>query len=367
MVRPVTAFRVDPVLACGSGSIFALLTGVSNSPETPASVSFQNRFHCCYCSVTFVVVWEDYVRSKVGAVLAFLGAFLVVVALLAQFYATGQLKKTPLDVDTVTHLGGTAVLSGESSEVKTTSTTHSNSDKSTDSVIVWQNSSCTVKDLPDTPDCVSADDPQNRLISASVDDFATDRVSGLAVNEPDLLPADAVPHEGLVNKWPFDSEKKTYPYWDGDAGEAVDAVYDRTEDLLGIECYVYKVTMTDVPIEIAEGVPGTVSKTMEIYVEPLTGAIQNQVVHQEQVLEDGTPVVTVDVQFTDAQLKDSADDADKNRGRLLLLTRTVPLVGYLVGIPVLIIGLLLSFLARRRPAQPAPQHAVTNEKTDVGA
>jgi len=276
------------------------------------------------------------------------GAFLVVVGLLAQFYATGQLKKTPLDVDQVTHLDGTAVLSGESSAVKALSTTRTNSEKSSDTVVVWQNSSCLVMDLPDTPDCVSADDPQNRLISATVDDFATDRVTALAVNDPKYLPADAVPHEGLVNKWPFDSEKKTYPYWDSDLGAAADAVYDRTEDLRGIECYVYKITIDDAPIDIAEGVPGTVSKTIEIWVEPLTGAVQNQIVHQEQVLADGTPVVTIDLAFSDAQIKTSADEAETNRSQLILLTKTVPLVGYLVGIPVLIIGLLLMFLSRRR-------------------
>ena len=47
------------------------------------------------------------------------------------------------------------------------------------------------------------------------DDFATDRITALAVNDPQYLPADAAPHEGLINKWPFEAEKKTYPYWDG--------------------------------------------------------------------------------------------------------------------------------------------------------
>lgn len=298
-------------------------------------------------------------RSKLGAVLAFLGAFLVVIGVLAQFYAPGQLKKTPLDVDNVTHLSGTAVLSGESSPVKATSTTRTDSEKSDDEVVVWQNSSCLVKDFPDTPDCVSADDPEGRLISAGIDDFATDRVTAIAVNDPKYLPADAVPHEGLVNKWPFDSEKKTYPYWDDDVRGAVDAVYDRTETLEGVECYVYKITITDQPIEIAEGVPGTVSKDLEIWVEPLTGSVQNQIVHQEQVLDDGTPVVTVDIAFTDDQIKTSADDAETNRGQLLLLTRTIPLVGYLVGLPVMIIGLLLMFLRRK----PAPAEEAAHRET----
>jgi hypothetical protein len=42
--------------------------------------------------------------------LGFLGGFLVMVALLAQFYAPGQLMRTPLDVDSTTRLSGEAAL-----------------------------------------------------------------------------------------------------------------------------------------------------------------------------------------------------------------------------------------------------------------
>lgn len=286
-------------------------------------------------------------RSKLGAVLAFLGAFLVVVAVMAQTYASGQLKKTPIDVSTVTHLDGSAVLSGETFDVKATSTTHTDSQKSDDNVAVWQNSSCLVKDLPDTPDCVSADDPQKRLISASIDNFATDRVTGVAVNSPKYLPADATPHSGLVNKWPFDAQKKTYSYWYGTTGQAVDAVYDRTEKLQGLECYVYKVSVADAPVEIAAGVNGKVTDDTEIWIEPVTGAIVNQVTHQERVLDDGSPVLNLDLAFSDAQVKTSVEDGKTNKSQLLLVTHTVPLVGYLVGIPALLIGIALLVLGRR--------------------
>ena len=41
-------------------------------------------------------------------------------------------------------------------------------------------------------------------------------------------------HEGLVNKFPFDVEKKDYPYWDGLLGRPVEMVYDDTETILGL-------------------------------------------------------------------------------------------------------------------------------------
>jgi hypothetical protein len=290
-------------------------------------------------------------------VLAFLGGFLVVVAILAQFYASGQLMKTPLDVDNTTDLSGVVELSNGSkmvsTPVKATSITHVDSAKSDDDVVVWVNSSCLVKDEGDVGNCVSADDPQDRLIQATTDNFATDRVDALAVNDPKYLPADAQPHEGLVNKWPFESEKKTYPYWDSTLGKPVDAVYDRTDEVAGVEVYVYKITITDEPVELAEGVRGTYSADKEIYAEPLTGALLNQVEHREQYTTDGKPFLVLDLAFTDEEQKETADDTAEKADQLNLLTKTVPVVGYAVGIPVLLIGLALMFLGSRTPEKSA--------------
>ena len=72
--------------------------------------------------------------------------------------------------------------------------------------------------------------------------FATDRHTAMAVNGSHYLPEDAVPHEGLVNKLPFDAQKKTYPYWDDLLQAPVDAVYDRTARSKGLETYVYRAT-----------------------------------------------------------------------------------------------------------------------------
>ena len=49
----------------------------------------------------------------------------------------------------------------------------------------------------------------------------------MAVNDSKYLAEGAEEHEGLVNKWPFNAEKKTYPYWDGTLGRAtVSAIKD---------------------------------------------------------------------------------------------------------------------------------------------
>ena len=286
--------------------------------------------------------------TKGGAVLSAIGSFLVVLALLANFWAPGQLMKTPLDVNQTTDLSGTATLSGETGPVLAWSITHTNSEKSDDDVAVWENSSCLVKDEGGITECVSADDPQKRLIAAGVDTFATDRVTGIAVNDPKYLPAEAEEKQGLVNKWPFESEKKTYPYWDDLTQQAEDADYARSETVQGLEIYVYTVNISDAPIEIIDGVRGTYDDQKEIWVEPLTGAIVNQIDHQVRSDRKGKTVLDLTLQFTDAEIKSSIDDAQANKDKLNLVRQTVPLVGLLVGIPLLLIGLVLSFLGRRK-------------------
>ena len=112
------------------------------------------------------------------------------------------------------------------------------------------------------------------------------------------MPKGSPQYKGLVNKWPFDSEKKTYPYWDGTLGAAADAKYDGTEQVGGVDCYRYKINIKDAPIEVAEGVKGTYTNEVVIWVEPKTGAIQNQSQDQQRYLEDGTEVLNLQAQFT---------------------------------------------------------------------
>ena len=90
--------------------------------------------------------------------------------------------------------------------------TKADSENSSDEHVLFVETSCLVVDTGGERVCVDGDDPN--LITADIDIFATDRVTALGVEDPNL-PPDAVAHEGLVNKFPFDVEQKNYPYWDG--------------------------------------------------------------------------------------------------------------------------------------------------------
>lgn len=294
---------------------------------------------------------------KMIPVLFGLGGFLLIAGLVALLWAPGPAKKTPIDVTSITHLSGSAeklnISTGEleSNTVKATSVTKTDSKVSDDNVVAWTNSSCLLIDKDNPPDCVDGND--ERLISASTDVFATDRKSAVAVNKSKYLPPDAVKHEGLVNKWPFDSEKKTYPYWDGTAGKAFDATYERTVKVKGLETYLYKVEIQGAPIEIAEGVNGTYDDVKQIYVEPKTGSIVNQTDDQQRTLADGQKVLDLQLAFTDSQITKSVNDANDDVGTLSLLTKVIPIVGIGGGIFVLISGALLLLMGRRNGGSPA--------------
>ena len=291
-------------------------------------------------------------RKGFGIGLTVLGGFLITLAVLAQFWAPGQLMKTPLDTDSTTLLDGTAELSDGTGgtttfPIKAFSVTRADSERSDDDVVVFQNSSCLVKDEGEIDECVSASDSEERLLSAGTDNFATDRFTAEAVDDPKYLPPSAEAKEGLVNKWPFEAEKKTYQYWDGFAGEAVDATYDRTESVDGLEVYVYKISVSDAPIEVTDGVQGTYSTDREIWIDPTTGAIVNQFETQERLDGDGNVFLALDYGFTDEQVADNAETSKSNASSLNLISSTVPLVGYIVGIPALLIGLALQVMRRR--------------------
>ena len=288
-----------------------------------------------------------HVRNKVGTTLSVIGGFLILVALLGMFYAPGPLMKTPLDVDSHTSLSGSGELGGETVPVKAFSVTYTDSEKSDDDVVVWVNSSCLVKDEGEIDGCVSADDPEERLLSASTDNFASDRNTAIAVNDPKYLPAEAEAHEGLVNKWPFESEKTTYPYWDGLVGDTVDAVYDRTEEVEGLETYVYKVSVSDAAIEITDGVPGTYETRRR------SGSSRSPVRSSTRATARSATARTgggarLELPFTDEEVTESVDDAQANASKLNLVTKTVPLIGFAAGIPMAIIGIVLLVMGRRR-------------------
>lgn len=287
-------------------------------------------------------------RRIIGLVLMGLGGFLLTTALLALLYIPGAVKKTPLDTDSYTRLTGnaTALPTGAGAPVKALSHTVADGQKSDGDVVVFDTFTCLIKDPDgDAPDCVDDADPDKRLVTATTDRFATDRRTGLSINDEEYI-GDAQPHEGLVNKFPFDVEKKTYPFWDGILDRAVDAEFEGEDKVDGWDTYKFVIDVADEPAEISTGIQGTYSDLKTMFVDPRTGSILKQTEKQKRVLENGTTVLDLDFGFTDETVKTNLDAAKDNDSRLGLIGK-LPLITGLLGLLALGAGFFLWNGARR--------------------
>jgi hypothetical protein len=301
--------------------------------------------------------WEEQlVRKVLGVVCLALGAFLLMAAALGQFWAPGHAERTPLEVNTTTRLDGTAQkldpVSGSVQDlrVKATSVTKSDSKHSDDDYIAFVSTTCLVIDKLDVPDCVTAKDPDKRLITASADTFATNRRTAVATNDPKYNAADATDHEGLINKFPFDVQKKTYPFWDGTLDQTVPATFKAIETVDGLDTYRFDVAVPPTAAEVVSGIQGEYSTDKSIWVEPRTGSIVKQTQHEVRTLNNGDPLLDLDIAYTGPTVKAAVDEAKSNAKSLRLLTQVVPIVGFVVGFPLLLAGLGLIVSGRRRSA-----------------
>ena len=297
-------------------------------------------------------------RKVLPVLLVTLGSFFVVVAIVALTWVPGQVERTPLDTDNTTALSGTAgVFSGgdalEEGPVLAWSGNAVDSEASDDDNVVFNTSLCLVHDEGGIDSCVDKDDPEGRLISAETQQFVADRHTAMTVDNGDYLPETAPQLAGLQNKWPFNAEKKTYPVWDDIVAGTVDAKYVDEEKIDGLTVYKYEYVAHATGVELVADITGTYDATYTFYIEPRTGSIIKQVVHQERVADDGTPLLELDLAFTDDQVKTNVDDANDARATLRLLEDIVPVVGLAVGIPFVLAGLALLVLGRRKRAAAA--------------
>lgn len=184
-----------------------------------------------------------------------LGAALLIAAVLLSTYTAGKIRKIPLDIDQTLVSSGTgaaldpASLSGEKfvvdkdaplvSQQAMTVETPANAQ-----VVTFQVGT-TVRRTDRQQD--------NGLLLAMVDTVTLDRSTAEAVSdderpggsvqkprtiEDDKPPTNiALPHDGLAYRFPFDTEKKSYPMFDPIAQKAFDANYDGEDDVNGLSTY----------------------------------------------------------------------------------------------------------------------------------
>ncbi|ORX00128.1 hypothetical protein AWC30_15800 [Mycolicibacillus trivialis] len=184
-----------------------------------------------------------------------LGAALLIAALLLPTYTVSQITKIPLDIDTtlVSEGRGTALdpasLAGEhfviDEDVPLVSQKQISVESPANADVVTLQVGSTVRRTDKQKD--------SGLLLAMVDTVTVNRETAEAVSDdnhpggtvqqPRSIEDDNPPkplplaHEGLAYRFPFHTEKKSYPYFDPIAQEAFDANYEGEDDVNGLTAF----------------------------------------------------------------------------------------------------------------------------------
>jgi len=305
------------------------------------------------------------VGRRLGYVLVFVGLFLLFFGLFERFYAYPRLRKAPLDQYSQPVATGTGTYFNRSpdklreisgAQLQNVRTVKGDVKAGTEEVAVWDSFNTTT-DVAD-----------GGVITAAQERIALDRVTGQSVKCCGENP----PHQGLTLKFPFDTKKQTYLFWDLPARRATDARYVQEETIEGVKVYRFEQRI-DRLILGSQEVPGSLagdpdadsvqtnivySNVKTIWVAPATGIIVKGQQDVSQVLEtlDGRRVLTaLDAVLTydDATVKANAEDAAEGASQLRLLSTILPLGAGVLGLVLLLVGLvLLRAPEGRRVRQP---------------
>jgi hypothetical protein len=187
-----------------------------------------------------------------------LGAALLIAALLLSTYTAGKIKKIPLDIDTTLVSNGTGTALDPASLLATRFVIEKNVPLvSQQQLSVEAPSNADVVTLQVGTTVRRTDKQQdNGLLLALVDSVTINRSTAMAVSDDthpggavqkprtieDTKPATniALPHDGLSYRFPFSTEKKTYPLFDPIAQKAYDANYEGEQDVNGLTTYKFE-------------------------------------------------------------------------------------------------------------------------------
>ena len=290
---------------------------------------------------------------RVGFVLVFLGLFLLFFALVERVYAYPRLKKAPLDQYSQPVATGTGNYFNRSpdklreiagAQLKNVRTVRGDVKAGSDEVAVWDSFNSTV----DTAD--------QGVITATQERIALDRVTAQSVQCCGENPR----HQGLTLKFPFDTRKSTYQFWDAPAGRALPAAFTRTERINGVSVYRFEQRIDQLDIG-DQDIPGTLagepdtpsvqtdviySNVKTLWVEPATGIIVKAQQDVTQVLRTpgGEQVLTlIDAVLTydEATVDANADDATEGVNQLRILGTILPVAALALGLIALAAGLVL--------------------------
>ena len=266
-----------------------------------------------------------------------LGGFLLVAGLVCWLWAPGVVKKTPLDVNTTTHLSGqaqklnTATGALDSNPVNATSITKTDSKASDDKVVVWANTSCLVIDDGQPPGLRrrSGSPPrlgQHRRVRHRPRDRAGCQRQQVPAGRRRRAPrpGQQVPlrHReedlSLLGRHARQGRRREV-LRHGQGRRAPTPTSSRSSP---------RTSPSTSPRASRAPTPTRPRSTSS----RRTGAILNQTDDQQRFLDSGDKVLDLQLAFTSAQQQQSVDDSNSNLRLLNLVEWIVPVVGIVGGL-----------------------------------
>ncbi len=337
-----------------------------------------------------------------------LGAALLIAALLLSTYTQDKIAKIPLDIDTTLVSDGTgtafdpASLLGERFVI--------NEDVPMvlqQQISVESPSNADVVTLQVGSSLRRTDRQQdNGLLLAMVDTVTVNRSTAMAVSsetnpggsvqrprsiDDEVPPTSiALPHEGLAYRFPFDTEKKTYPVFDPIAQKAYDANYSGEEDVNGLTAYKFTQNVgfdadgklvepvkypslydDDADSQVTaraalwglEGDPEEMITMTRYYaaqrtfwVDPVSGTIVKESdrgyhYYAREALKPEVTFVDYTVTSTEETVESQVASAQDERDRVSLWGRILPITFTALGLVALVGGALLGSFSLRTESQ----------------
>jgi hypothetical protein len=320
-------------------------------------------------------------RGVIGLVLAGLGAFLILGAILLPTWLVGQVVKFPLnEYETATLAASNASYFSIASlsektgvSMEATYTIKGDASKGSSSTAVWNEFSYVY------------DETNHQAVQEMTRTFAFDRRTGQLVNccGASVNGVTTVRQTGLVGYvFPIGTQKQTYQVFDTTLKKTMPFVYSGTTSVRGIPAYefVENVAPTQVASQTVPGsFVGSAAPTVTLgefdaehliyYVDPETGALINVNEQQSTTLRTSAAAAPSLVLFdadliaTPASLTEIVGLDSSGRSELTLLETTLPLILGIVGGIALIAGIFL----RRKPREGMARPVDATHEADPAA
>ena len=316
-------------------------------------------------------------RGVIGVILAGLGAFLIVVAILLPTWVTGQVVKFPLnEYETATLEASNASYFSASSlsektgvTIEATYTIKGDASKGSSSTAVWNEFSYVY------------DETNHQAVQEMTRTFAFDRRTAQLVDccGANVNGNASIRQTGLSGAvFPFGTQKQTYQVFNTTLNRPMPFTYAGTTTVGGIQAYEFVEHVPSTKFATQQ-LPGALlgSKTAVIraplfdqehliyYVDPETGALLNVNEQQTVTLHNAATGATAlvlydaDLTATPASLSQIVALDSSGRNEITLVETTLPLVFGIAGGVALVAGLILGFRGRKPRADLAELAPVT--------